>query len=114
MKLKAVRTFLKGDDVEQYQNDVINRFLEDLQTVINGSLGFDNFGGQKLTGLTIKAGAELEISHNLGIIPSGRLILNQNNVNSLVTNGPTAWTKQYIYLKNQGASDTIIDVFILR
>jgi hypothetical protein len=114
MILRAIKKFFKGDDIESFLVNDFNIMSQDLQTLLKRLSFFDNFDGIIVRGVSLPAGSEVSISHSLGVIPKDRLILNQSDGNSVITNGTTDWTDKEIYLKNQGASASIIDVLILR
>jgi len=53
------------------------------------------------------------IKHNLGKIPSGFLVYDQNG-GGLILRGDTEWTSQAAYLKNQSPIDAEVKLIIFR
>jgi hypothetical protein len=71
----------------------------------------DNFRAFKTT-VTIPAGTELAIRNELrSVIPSERIILRSNS--SSIVDGDTAWSLNFVYLKNTGGSQATITVVFL-
>lgn len=64
----------------------------------------NNFESFEWTG-TIASGVELSIENRLrGVIPSKRIIVRSNI--SEITDGAAEWTKEFVTLKNNHATDT--------
>jgi len=109
MILKMIKKFTKNDNPSRYLLIEFNKFSEDIQSVLR-NIGLNNFNGQVINGIEIPATTEIEIKHTLAVIPSYRLLLNQSDGNSVITNGATPWTDKAIYLKNQGAALSVVDI----
>lgn len=92
--------------------DKYNDLVDDLNTGLSRLKLEENFESYK-TQVTIPATSELKIPHNLGGVPSDRLILRQSG-NGLVVDGPTDWDENNIYLRNEGLVSVTITVLILR
>ena len=76
----------------------------------------DNFQGFQAT-VTIAAGAEAVIKNGFeGVledsIPTKRIIVRQTG-NGVITDGPTPWSADYVYLTNNGAVPVTITVIFL-
>lgn len=68
----------------------------------------DNFSGFVYEG-TIAAGVEVKIINRAKKVPMGRLVILCKG--GQVEDGPTAWSKDFVYLKNAGASSITVKVF---
>lgn len=68
----------------------------------------DNFRGFMFEG-SIAAGIEVKIINRLMKVPTGYLVVFAQKGTPVA--GPTAWTKDYVYLKNEGASAITVRVF---
>lgn len=88
--------------------------LVDLVSTALRTITLDNFAAQVIENITLPAGLSVKISHNLKSVPKYRIILRQDDANSLITDSVDQWTGEYITLKNQGAVDTTISIAILR
>lgn len=86
-----------------------------LRELINGLKRLDflnNFESFEVT-VTIPAGAELGIENKLrNAIPSKRIIVRSNV--SDITDGSNEWTRQYVFLKNNSASEATLTVVFLK
>lgn len=76
----------------------------------------DNFQSFEVT-VTIQAGAQATIVNGFtGVIPSAiptkRIIVRQTG-NGVITDGPQAWTADFVYLTNNGAGPVTITVIFL-
>lgn len=105
--LRAIRS---DDDLIKYLQVYLSKTLEEIVTVLNNLTFKENFKSQTVT-VTIKAGAEQAIEHNLGTVPAGKLIVKAQT--SQIVDGPTEWTNEKVYLLNSSASDQTITVIIL-
>lgn len=77
------------------------------------SVGVENMNGQIIENVLIPASASIDISHNLKVAPKYRIILRQIGGGSII-DGDSDWTDSRISLKNTGASDSIVTVFLIR
>jgi len=71
----------------------------------------DNFQSFTVEELTIPAGTEVNITNQLGTIPTARLIVRQTG-DGLVTDG--VWDLQTVRLFNNGAVDVTITVIFFK
>lgn len=76
------------------------------------SIGLENMNGQIIENITIPAGQSIAIYHSLKLIPKYRIILRKTGEGEVI-DGDSNWTNTSIFLKNVGASDTIVTVFII-
>jgi hypothetical protein len=72
----------------------------------------DNFEGFEIT-LVIPASSEIKLRNQLNFIPSKYIVLFQQG-NGLVTAGDTEWTRDFLYMKNQGVSQVTVKLQFLR
>lgn len=72
----------------------------------------DNFEGFNIT-VVISAGSELKFRNQLNFIPTKYIITHQTG-NGLITAGDTAWTRDFIYMKNHGAADVTVTLQFMR
>lgn len=77
------------------------------------SIGLENMNGQVINNINIPASTSIDIPHSLKTTPKYRIILRQINGGTIV-DGDTQWSDTLISLKNTGATDTIISVFVMR
>ena len=89
-------------------NDMVNQL-----NVVLVKMTFDDNFSKATREVTIPAGVELEIPHNLKVTPKYRIIARQRG-DGLITDGEAAWTDTVIYLKNNGAVEVTLTVIILR
>lgn len=114
MKIQRPKRFRLGrtaEEIVQYLEFYLANTLADITTALNNLTFKDNFKCFETT-VTINAGQELAIQHNLGVVPTGRLILKSTSYE--IRDGDTAWTSEYVYLKNVGAANATLTVVILR
>lgn len=101
--LERVLNFLKVD---------LEQNLTDLFTGLKRLNFTDNFESFEAT-VIIPPGQEVGIENKLrGGIPTGRLILRSNVAE--IMDGDTLWSKQYVYLKNTGASEATVTVVFMK
>lgn len=114
MKIQRPKRFRIGrtaEEILQYLEVYLANTLQDITTALTRLTFQDNFRSFEVE-VTLAAGQELAIQHNLGVVPSGKLILKSTGYQ--VRDGDTAWTSDYIYLKNDGAGSVTLTVVILR
>jgi hypothetical protein len=113
-KFSGFRTFKTGaeiKDVIAYLSQGLSMSLRELQAGL-ASLSFeDNFQSQIIE-VSIPAGQTVGYSHNLGVIPSQRVILKSNG--ALLDDSDTPWTTKAVYFRNSGASDVAAKILLLR
>lgn len=83
---------------------------------INKALSFQaNFNGYIAENVKIPASSTVKIEHYLGVSPKNRIIFRQTG-NGVITdvNGPLNWNEKVISLKNNGAEEVVLNVFISR
>ena len=90
------------------------RTVDLLNTVLRNLTVLNNFSGQVIENIVVPLGQEIKIPHSLKVIPKYRILLRQNDVNSLIVDGTEVWTDKYITLSNKGAADTVITILVLR
>ena len=83
----------------------LDRGLRDINFVDN----FDSFEVE----VTVPNSSELEIRNQLTIIPTRYIIVSQTG-NGLITKGTSTWTKDFLYLYNNGGVDVTIKVIFFR
>lgn len=83
----------------------LDRGLRDINFVDN----FDSFEVE----VTIPNSSELEIRNQLTIIPTRYIIVSQSG-NGLVTKGTTTWTKDFLYLYNNGSVSVTAKIIFFR
>lgn len=117
MAFKEFRGFLDSTakDVIEYLSKDLRKILRELQIGLTRLKFTDNFDAFKVE-VTIPAGEELAIRNELrsGEIPTEKIILRGKSGAESVTDGDTEWTRNFVYLKNQGASDATVTVVFLR
>ena len=82
----------------------IKQLLKELRTGL-GRLDFLNNFESFETEVTIAANTESKIRNQLTFIPT-RVIITKQTGNALVTAGDTAWTTEFLYIKNHDASNS--------
>lgn len=93
--------------------DVVNKLISSINYTNKFVSIQGNFDGYIAKNVTIRAGDTVTIQHFLGLIPKWRIILRQTG-NGVITDVPSQWTDKVISLKNNGAEDVEISVFIAR
>lgn len=114
MKIQRPKRFRIGrtaEEILQYLEVYLANTLQDITTALTRLSFKDNFVCYE-TEVTINAGQELEIRHNLGVVPTGKLILKGSGYQ--VRDGDQAWDENFIYLKNEGATAVTLKLVILR
>jgi len=114
MKIQRPKKFRVGatpQEIIQYLEVFLANTLTDITTAMQRLTFKDNFKSYTAR-VTIEAGQELPIQHNLGVIPTGKLILKSTGYQ--VRDGDSAWTSEYVYLKNEGSSPVTLTLVILR
>jgi hypothetical protein len=89
--------------------------LEDLKNQLERGMNrltlSDNFQSF-ITTVEILNSQEVSIRNQLKFVPRHRIIIRQSG-NGFVTDGDTAWTNDFVYLKNNGPSTTTVTVVFL-
>lgn len=113
-KFSGFRTFKVGQtvqDVIQYLTQGLALSLKELQAGLTKLNFEDNFESQTVS-VTIEAGDEVGVPHNLGIVPSKRLIVRATS--STIDDGTTPWTTKAVYFRNTGASSVTATIILMR
>lgn len=91
----------------------INLLIKELAVGLKRLDFINNFESFETT-VTIPANTEYSIRNELSFIPTKMLIMLQTG-NALVTSGTTAWTSDYLYLKNHsGANSAVVKVLFFK
>lgn len=114
MKFSGFRTFKLGatvEDVIEYLKNGLALSLKELQNGLSKLNFADNFESQTLV-VTIPASTTQGYTHNLGVVPSGRLIVKASG--STLDDSTNAWTSSVVYFRNTGASTVTATIILLR
>jgi len=98
-------------DVIKYLTAEMSFNLKELYTGLQRLTLEDNFQSFKST-QTIGAGEEIAIRNKLGIIPTGKVILETNN--NAVIDGDTENSNDFVYLKNPSGSSATVTALWLK
>lgn len=96
---------------ESYPDSIttqVKKAFQDLSQILIHLSPTDNFTGFLYTG-TIAAATEVKIKNRLPKVPSGYLVTFCQSGN--IQAGDTAWSKDFVYLKNAGAAAIKVKVF---
>lgn len=107
-KLKSATTL---EEVIGYLQQGLALSLGELQSGLKYLDLVDNFESFEVR-VTIPATSEISIVNKIGIVPTKRLIVRSNS--SSIVDGDTAWTSDFVTLKNTGATDAIATVIFMR
>lgn len=114
-KFSGFRTFKLGSTVEEvvsYLSQGLSISLKELQTGLSNLSFADNFSGQILE-ITVPPNTTTGFSHNLGVIPSQRVILKTTNYR--IDDSDTPWTDKAFYLRNgDPANAARVKILLLR
>ena len=92
----------------------IANLTKELATGLRNITFSDNFTAFEESDLTIAANTEAKIRNKLTIKPTKYIIIYQTG-NALVTAGDTAWSDDFLYLKNHDSSNSAtVSVLFLR
>lgn len=110
MKFSKFREFrdLSGGigEVVKYLTVDLVFSLRELYTGLSRLDFTENFEAFEVT-VTVPANSELAIRNQLDpVVPTGKIIL-RDGARAGVLDGDTAWTKDYVYLKNTDATNDI-------
>lgn len=112
MLVKSGQTY---QEVKPYE---FNKELTLIKQVVNGLLQFgDLFGNNRNMFGVMKAvvfgpaATEVTVTHDLGVVPTGYLVLRNSN-GGVVYDGVTNWTKNNIYLQSTTPNNAVT-IFIL-
>lgn len=114
-KFSGFRTFKIGSTVEDviaYLNQGLSLSLKELQTGLANLSFADNFASQILE-VTVPANSTVGFSHNLGVIPSQRVILKSTGY--MIDDSDTPWTAKAFYLRNSHPTNSAtVKILLLR
>lgn len=114
-KFSGFRTFKLGGTIEEvvgYLNQGLSLSLKELQAGLNNLTFSDNFSGQVLE-ITVPANTTTGFSHNLGVIPSQRVILKSTGY--MIDDSVTPWTSKSFYLRNSHPTEAAtVKILLLR
>lgn len=114
MKFSGLKIFRSGqtiDEVVRYLGVDLANSLRDLSTGLGKIRLLDNFEGFEAT-FTFAGSDEQSFRHNIGFIPSQRIVVRADF--STIIDGPTAWTKEFVYMKKTDAGAGTATVIFLR
>lgn len=114
MKFSGFRTFKLGqtvEDVIDYLKNGLALSLKELQNGLTKLSLVDNFESQVIT-VSLPAGATQGYSHNLGVVPTKRVIVKADG--STLDDSTTAWTSSVVYFRNSGASTINATIILMR
>jgi hypothetical protein len=105
----------RGGNVEEYLRNAFTSVLRNLQAGLSQLDFADNFASFVAEDVIIPAGGELAIRNFLDAteVPRWRVILNQVG-GGVITDGPTAWDSDFVYLSNAGGADATVSVAFFR
>lgn len=115
-KFSGFRTFKIGNTIEQvvsYLNTNLFISLKELQTGLSNLALDENFKSQTIT-VSIPASTTSGYTHNIGSIPSKRLIVRHSG--GLIDDGdPTVnpWTSETVYFRNTSTTTAATATIIL-
>lgn len=102
---------------KRFNRSFIEASFNDLIDQLNIGLSrlslVENTQSYLASGVVIAAGTEAEISHNLKVVPTMRIIVKQTG-NANIIDGDMAWTSDKIYLKNPSGTSATVSVLIMR
>lgn len=113
-KFSGFRTFKIGSTIEevvQYLSSNLAVSFRELQAGLLNLSFEDNFQVQRLE-VFIPAGQTVAYPHNLGVIPSKRLIVRADGYT--IDDSATPWTTSLVYFRNQGGSDINATIILMR
>lgn len=112
MKFPRPRLFRPGNAIDKYLGVDLVYTLRDLFTGLNKLSFNDNFQSFQVS-VTVTASSELAIRNELGVIPTGKIVVRDGGSSDIV-DGDTAWTADWVYVKNLSGTDkTVTVIFFL-
>lgn len=112
-KFSGFRTFKIGTTVEEviaYLKEGLSMSLRELQTGLANLRFEENFSGQVIE-VSIPAGQTVGFSHNLGVVPTQRVIL---KATGSIDDSVSPWTSKTVYFRNSGAAALTAKILLLR
>ena len=113
-KFSGFRKFRAGStlaEVVSYLQTGLALSFSELQSGLQFLSLSDNFESFEAV-VTIPAMTEIPIPNKMGLVPSKRLIVRSNS--SSIVDGDEAWTADFVYMKNTGASAATATIVFLR
>lgn len=113
-KFSGFRTLKTAETIEEvieYLTVKLSMSLKELQAGLLKLNFEDNFDSETFT-ITLPAGATVAYSHNLGVIPSKRIILRATGYT--IDDSVTPWTESVVYFRNSGASSITATIILMR
>jgi hypothetical protein len=114
MKFTGLKLFRSGSTIEaviQYLSVELANGLRDLYTGLSRLNFDDNFQGFTAE-LSFSGANELRIRHNLGVVPTKRIILRATA--SDIVDGTTPWDDKYVFMRKTGSGAATATVVFLR
>lgn len=111
MKFKDIRAIVGGEILGWITGELCP-FLRETIFGLRRLSFEDNFESFEYTG-DIAATTEVSVPNRLGFIPSRMLVVDVTG-GCIVSRGPTAWTKDRLFIKNYSASSTRAKVVFMR
>lgn len=109
--LKKAFGFRNIDEVGQYILTELTKTLVEIQIALTRRLKFeDNFNSFEVE-VSIPAGSEINVQNRLSIVPSRRIIVRSNGIG--IVDGDTPWSRDFVTLKNVGATTVTAKVIFL-
>lgn len=114
-RFKELKKFgdIKLEDVVKYLSEEMRMTMVNLQLGLRNLSFQDNFESFEVQ-VTIEPSAEKVIRNQLSVIPSKRLVVRGGSGSESIVDGDTEWTRDYLYLKNTGATAVTVTVLFLR
>jgi hypothetical protein len=114
MKFKGLRKFAGIDlqSVTRYLERELSVATKDLFHGLTRLSLTENFPSFEVT-TAIPSGTEVRIENRLATASLRRLIVRQSG-DGPISDGSTAWTKDFVYLENHGADDVTATVIFMR
>lgn len=112
MKFRAVKPYDPAKKPEEYLTTSLRTDLTALVDGLHRLTLLENMEAFSFEG-TISAGTEIEIRNELSNPPSGRLFVKHSGDPDVI-DGDTAWTSDFVYLKNSGAAPATVTVIFFR
>lgn len=113
MKFITFRDFkgrLDLNDIVQFLKSELTINFKDLSSGLSNRLKFaDNFESSLSDQLTLAAGAEGKLTHNMRATPQEWVLVDAIGGNSIVR-GANQWDRTYAYFKNAGAVESTFRV----
>lgn len=113
-KFSGFRTFKIGKTVEDVIHYLLNGLslsLKELQAGLSNLTFEDNFNVQVLE-VVLPPGVTTGYSHNLGVIPSKRLIVKADGYT--IDDSATPWTSTAVYFRNSGLTTVTATIILMR